>query len=209
MSLNKHGQKLGPKGKQTRQAIIEATVELLVEQSWKDLAVADIARKAGLSSPAFYLYFDDVTEVMLAACEQSEAWCADIVALLASEWPDTEALHLCQKLVVTYAEAWEKFRPIFQTRNIVSAGGDLRFLRVRHESAMPIITELTKKFAHAQARNRVPGDIPPESLAVSAVVMLERMAAVVRRDTGPEPVNYANIHKAAAYYIACALGAPR
>ena len=31
VSLNKHGQKLGPKGKQTRQAIIEATNKVLLQ----------------------------------------------------------------------------------------------------------------------------------------------------------------------------------
>lgn len=45
----------------------EATLELVGETSFKDVTVDDIARKAGLSRSAFYFYFRDKHELLMAA----------------------------------------------------------------------------------------------------------------------------------------------
>lgn len=50
----------------TRQVILEATRELLLEGSaFADLSVGDISARAGVSRPTFYRYFQDKLELVL------------------------------------------------------------------------------------------------------------------------------------------------
>ena len=55
---------------ETRAEIVRAAVGLAGDGSFKDLTVDEIARAAGVSRPAFYLYFRDKGELLLAAVEE-------------------------------------------------------------------------------------------------------------------------------------------
>lgn len=57
---------------ETRARLIDATVELLRANSLMELAATDIAGRAGLSNAAFYVYFRDVYDAVLAACAHAE-----------------------------------------------------------------------------------------------------------------------------------------
>ena len=60
---NLHGQKMGRKGTETRQRIMDVTLEMLKQLSYKDLSVSEVAAEAGVSSSTFYVYFEDIEEV--------------------------------------------------------------------------------------------------------------------------------------------------
>ena len=67
---------------ETRARLIDATVELLRANSLMELAATDIAGRAGLSNAAFYVYFRDVYDAVLAACAHAEQVSPDLLALL-------------------------------------------------------------------------------------------------------------------------------
>ena len=46
----------GERGRQTRQRLLDATVELLATTSWRSVKVTDIARQAQTSPATFYQY---------------------------------------------------------------------------------------------------------------------------------------------------------
>ena len=52
------------KSEQTRQAILNATLEFLSSQPFRDLTVAQLMSQAGTSRSAFYQYFEDLHELM-------------------------------------------------------------------------------------------------------------------------------------------------
>jgi AcrR family transcriptional regulator len=54
-------------------AVREALVELLRESSFKDITVDELARTAGISRTAFYFYYRDKNEVLMAAAEETAA----------------------------------------------------------------------------------------------------------------------------------------
>jgi AcrR family transcriptional regulator len=68
--------------RQARGQIIDAALALAGEQPFKDVTVDEIARRAGVSRTAFYLYYRDkgdllmeaVEEVAAALYEQAERW---------------------------------------------------------------------------------------------------------------------------------------
>jgi len=54
----------GDQGSEVREAILSATVSLLEDHQFADLAVSDILRAAGVSRGSFYFYFDSKQDVL-------------------------------------------------------------------------------------------------------------------------------------------------
>ncbi|TMC49219.1 MAG: TetR/AcrR family transcriptional regulator [Chloroflexi bacterium] len=61
------------KGERTRQALLEAGVERFARDGYRRTSVAEIARDAGLSSTAAYVYFPNKEALFLAAVDEDAA----------------------------------------------------------------------------------------------------------------------------------------
>ena len=59
----------GRRGRATRQRLLEQTLSMIGDTSFRDLKVVDIAREAGTSPATFYQYFPDVEAAILALAE--------------------------------------------------------------------------------------------------------------------------------------------
>ena len=59
----------GERGRQTRQRLLDATVELLATTSWRSVKVTDIARQAQTSPATFYQYFANVEQAIQVLAE--------------------------------------------------------------------------------------------------------------------------------------------
>ena len=59
----------GERGRQTRQRLLDATVELLTTTSWRSVKVTDIARQARTSPATFYQYFGNVEQAIRVLAE--------------------------------------------------------------------------------------------------------------------------------------------
>src|ERR1700712_2944885 len=80
-TLRRPAEGLGRKGLETRRRLMTAAHELLQTMSAVSLTATAIARQAKTSSATFYVYFDDVSDVVLAlATEASE----DLDAVMAT-----------------------------------------------------------------------------------------------------------------------------
>ena len=95
----------------TRQALIEATLELLVERGWAGITSVAVCERAGLTRGAFVHHFDGLPDLFAAAldaryadlCAAAEAQPppASIVDLVARVWESVTATDF--KVVI---EAW-------------------------------------------------------------------------------------------------------
>ena len=63
------GRMPGERGRQTRQRLLTATVELLTTTSWRSVKVTDIARRARTSPATFYQYFGNVEQAIRVLAE--------------------------------------------------------------------------------------------------------------------------------------------
>src|SRR5579862_4458368 len=63
---NQVGQKLGRRGRLTRERILAATRELLDADPPQPLTLSAVARAAGLGMTSLYVYFKDLGELVLA-----------------------------------------------------------------------------------------------------------------------------------------------
>jgi AcrR family transcriptional regulator len=178
ITVNKSGQSLGRKGRRTRANILAGADQLLRESPGAPPTVAAIAKQADISAPTFYLYFEDVGEVLLAMLDELQAESDAVLALMTEPWPEADAYPRALRFVRAYFDFWIRHVPILRARNMLSDQGDARFRTSRWQGAEPYFRAMEEKFF--QARPQANGD-EIEGRGVAAVVMtaLERLATVV------------------------------
>lgn len=82
-----------PRALRTRQALLDATLDLVREQRAETISVAQIIDRAGTSRQAFYEHFDDRDDAIVAAVRESTGKrLMELTRDLAPEWSSSEAL---------------------------------------------------------------------------------------------------------------------
>ncbi len=169
---NLHGQKMGRKGRETRQRIMDVTLEMLKSRSYKDLTVSDVAFEADVSSSTFYVYFEDIEDVLFA-CVQAAALDLDpLYEILGEEWTRDNLQANIRKFVDIYNELWEKYRIELRVRNLEADQGNLRFLNLRIETTRGILQALGKKIAQIN-----PSLENPQQIAIAMHAAMGALAA--------------------------------
>lgn len=175
ISYNLNGQRLGRKGRDTRDRILAATNELLAGPPDVQISLSAVARKASLGMTSLYLYFNDLTELLLAVLEPVMATAEEeYISLLRARWPDAELGDRAQKFVMAYDGFWVKHSRILHLRNSMADRGDERMLMHRVRSAQPVMLLLVQQM---DGDLNQPGT-PPFSMATALMTGLERVVTV-------------------------------
>ncbi|MFV8817975.1 TetR/AcrR family transcriptional regulator [Haliea sp. E17] len=169
---NLHGQKMGRKGRETRQRIMDVTLEMLKSRSYKDLTVSDVAFEADVSSSTFYVYFEDIEDVLFA-CVQAAALNLDpLYEVFNVPWTPENLEANIRKFVDIYGELWEKYRIELRVRNLEADQGNLRFLNMRIETTRGLLQALGKKIAQIN-----PSLENPQQIAIAIHAAMGALAA--------------------------------
>ncbi len=187
VSHNLNGQRLGRKGRDTRERIIAVATELLAEPSEDGLiTLSEVARRAELRMGTLYLYFSDLTELMLAVLEPVMATAEEsYVHLLRDSWPD-ETLGACTlTFVAAYHEFWRKHSRVLHLRNTMADRGDDRMLQHRIRSALPVM----RLIASQMGTQPTPYGNRMTSMATALMTGLERVATVMTDDKVTHAIN--------------------
>lgn len=153
------GQKMGRKGRKTRESIMAVTLEMLKHRSYKDLSVSEVAHEAKVSSSTFYVYFEDIEEVLYACVQAAALDLGDLHAILDENWDAGNLSQQVQRFVETYNELWEQYRVELRVRNLEADQGNLRFLNLRIETTRDILQKLGKKIAQLNPQLEHPNQI--------------------------------------------------
>lgn len=175
VSHNLNGQKLGRKGRLTRERILAATSELLAE-SEEPISLSAVARRASLGMTSLYNYFTDLTELLLAVLEPVMATADEgYVAMLRERWQDEDLGDRCIAFSRAYFAFWSSHARLLHLRNTMADNGDRRMLLHRVMSTQPLIGMI------AAQMNADPSRTDGEAYAMATVLMtgLERMVTVV------------------------------
>lgn len=174
ISHNLAGQKLGRKGRGTRDRILAAAAELLAADD-EAISLSAVARRASLGMTSLYNYFTDLTELLLAVLEpvMSSAE-AGFIGMLRDRWPDDELGERCSGFVLAYYNFWSRHARLLHLRNSMADGRDRRMMVHRVTATRPII---------ALVANQMDGDPnDPESpmMQIATVLMtgIERTVTV-------------------------------
>jgi AcrR family transcriptional regulator len=149
VSHNLSGQRLGRKGRGTRARIIAAANELLAAPGDAQVSMSAVARQASLGLPTLYLYFTDLTELLLAVLEpvMVEAEAA-YIRQLRERWPDATLAENCVEFVTEMHAFWHRNSAALHLRNSMSDQRDRRIMANRVRFAQPVITLLVAQMDH-------------------------------------------------------------
>jgi len=139
VSHNLHGQKLGRKGRITRERILAAAIDL-VEKTDEPVTLGAVARAVGLGMTSLYNYFTDFTELLLAVLEPVMGTAQDeYVAQVREHWPDEELPDRAMAFVRAYHEFWARHTGLLHLRNSMADQFDVRIMHQRVNSTRPLI----------------------------------------------------------------------
>lgn len=169
---NLQGQKMGRKGRETRRRIMDVTLALLQGSSYKDLTVLDVVYEAEVSNATFYIYFEDIEDVLFACVQEAALNMDDILELLAADWNRRNLRDKVREFVESYNQLWEKHRVELRLRNLEADQGNPRFLNYRIESTRRIYEALGRKIAELNPAQR-----NPDSVAIVIFAALDIIAA--------------------------------
>ncbi|MFC4295802.1 TetR/AcrR family transcriptional regulator [Novosphingobium tardum] len=204
--VNQNGQRIGAKGQRTRQRLIEVTVHLLETHGLRDLTVAEVARVAQTSPATFYVYFDGVPDVVLAALAATSQTTPELLDLLQQDWIGAEGKEKARTFVQLYCAQWESHRTVFRVRNLAAEEGDPRFMEARRGAVRGLLELLARRVAAARSAGRVDPSTNGPAQAAAILILLERLAAV-RLLIVPGETDYGLVMHSAADMIAHAMGA--
>ena len=199
VDTNQQGQVLGRKGAQTRQNLMAATRKLLEAYSPVELTAVAIAKEAGISSASFYMYFEDVRDVLYALATEAGAAMSSVHEVVRQPW-NADTLHEhALDLVERFNETWHAHRQVLRFRNLEADRGDPRFEALRMSTYIPFIDLLARQIVAACPADRQRPTLG-QAFALASVLhgAMERMAstdpAVVARNVGAHRLNDALAH---------------
>jgi AcrR family transcriptional regulator len=99
------GNALGPRRELTRERIVSATTELLLEHGYRPMRVDDVATAAEVSRPTLYSYFESKAHLLIAAmAEEALSLLAGIAPLFDPERPSEDRLRHWIREAILYIE---------------------------------------------------------------------------------------------------------
>jgi AcrR family transcriptional regulator len=167
LSHNLAGQRLGRKGRDTRDRIIAAAVELIYSSPVDCLTLSAVARKANLGMTSLYNYFGDLPGLVLAVLEPVMATAEDgYLGILRRRWGDAELGERCYDFVSAYHDFWARHTRLLHLRNSLSDGGDQRIADHRIRTTQPIIRRICEQMGGNPRVRRSP------EFAMATVLMI-------------------------------------
>lgn len=142
VSHNLLGQRLGRKGRDTRDRIIAALERLLAAPGDTAISLSAVAREASLAMTTLYLYFSDFPELLIAVLRPiMESAEQSYIGQLRSHWSDEDLSENCLRFVEAYHCFWIKHSRILHLRNALADANDDR-MRAYRIAASTIAVEL-------------------------------------------------------------------
>ncbi|MET0378895.1 MAG: TetR/AcrR family transcriptional regulator [Spongiibacteraceae bacterium] len=184
--VNQQGQRLGPKGHQTRERLVNAVQLLLSKRKLRDLKQSDIFRVAQVSASSFYIYFADTESLVREAIARNQVLPHELDTLLREAWEPENLFEKARKFVCLYLEHWNDNYHLFKVRNLSSDEGDIKMIELRMSSQVPILEQIAAKILGNRSATQKPF---PSPLAGAAIVLssLERLGPTLRFGIGAAP----------------------
>jgi len=170
---------MGRKGKDTRRLLMATTRELLNTKSPLELSASTISRGAGTSPATFYVYFENVEDILWALCEEISEDMShlfdDDTLLRVPERLEEDALGF----VRAYCDVWASHGPLLLYRNMEADRGNKRFNQLVLRIGLPILVALTDRIVEAAPPDAPINRSDANAEAVVLFSAIDRIAAAL------------------------------
>ena len=175
-SHNLAGQKIGRKGRETRERILAAFLRRIDDPDGPPVTLTSVAREAGVRLPNVYVYFPDIGNLLLAGLARVIASDEDgYLQLLRHRWPDAELEQAALAFLRAHLAFWKRNARLLHMRNAIADAGDGRVMEWRNLMTRPLIGMLIKQMDGSE------DSADDRCMRVATVLMtgIERLATVV------------------------------
>jgi AcrR family transcriptional regulator len=169
---------LGRKGKETRRSLMQAARVLIEGQSPLNITAAAISKQAGTSPATFYVYFDNVEDVLWTLCDAITDDTADLFTEHAFLRDDARLEDDALTFVRGYSDIWARHGPLMLYRNMEADRGNKRFYQLVLRIGLPILEGLTDRIVEREPTIRR-ADANAE--AVVFIAAIDRVASSLHR----------------------------
>jgi AcrR family transcriptional regulator len=206
--INKHGQELGRKGSETRQRLMDGARRLLRSHSPVELTAVSIAKEAKTSSATFYIYFDDVHDIIYALSDAAGVDMGEVHRILEEPWDPTAVdVSHAQRVVDAFNNVWNRHRDILRFRNLEADRGDRAFADLRISSAIRIIDRFAERIMSAAPKDARPSRGQAYAEATVLFAAMEGIAETDPLIVEDWQIGTARLSAATAWLIARSFGA--
>jgi AcrR family transcriptional regulator len=182
VSHNLLGQRLGRKGRDTRERILAATEKLLASPPGTAITLSAVAREASLGMTTLYLYFSDFTELFLAVLDNIMATAEECyVGRLRERWDDAVLGDHCVEFLQAYQAFWVKHSRALHLRNAFAYNNDQRVVDHRIAVSRPLLELLIRQMDGDPTEEGTPAS----NMATVLYTGVERMITVTTDPTFP------------------------
>ena len=154
-----------------RASLCDALLDLVEQTPFKDISIDDVTRAAGIKRSAFYVYFSDKQDLLVAtASETAEALYREADRWWHGEGPPEKRLI---EAITGMAELYERHGSLLRAATEVSTYDDE--VRVFWRGIVERFVEATAAHLRSErSHGRVPRELEPQATAESLVWMAER-----------------------------------
>lgn len=165
------GKLLGERGLRTRQRILEAIGATIQQRGLRGVRLADIADQVGFKPPAFYQYFTDLDEAILALCREA----GDVLPPFEVDTADWGGDHPngTRPFVEQFFRYWDEHRPLLTARHVAIMSGDTRFQQAADDAFRPVAEALQAQIESAQEDGRIDPALHPVALGAVLNLMID------------------------------------
>ena len=104
---------VGRRGRETRQRIVDATIDVLTDEGYHRCSIDRITSRAGCSRVAFYQYFSNRDDVIRDLVANVARQVQEIVDRLDPLTPDARGWHSIRTWVSAYGDIYERYGGLF------------------------------------------------------------------------------------------------
>jgi AcrR family transcriptional regulator len=171
----------GARALRTRQRLLGAVDALIREIPFHQVTTAHVTQRAGLSPPAFYRYFADLGDAIVALTPRMAASVHGIAEIVrAGDWSRRNAASSVHPVTEALEAFWAEHRALYRVTELMAEEHDPRFTAVKAET----FVELTDAFVAAAGRR--PSRAPRSEAATraSAAIVVTLLVHTTAREVG-------------------------
>jgi AcrR family transcriptional regulator len=170
---------LGRKGKETRRTLMDATNRLLSAASPMSLSALAISAEAKTSPATFYVYFDNVEDVLWTLCEAISEEASQLFPHDKFLRVDADLEEDALAFAKGYAEIWAQHGPLLLYRNMEADRGNKRFNQLFLRISLPILEALTDRIVELAPASEGISRSDANAEAVVFFAAIDRVAAAL------------------------------
>ncbi|WP_407688114.1 TetR/AcrR family transcriptional regulator [Mycobacterium sp. HUMS_1102779] len=156
------GPALQRRGDKQRQAIMQATRELLQERPFAELSVATISARAGVARSGFYFYFDSKYSVLAQIVAQATEELEELTQYFAPRQPGESPEQFAKRMVGSAAAVYAHNDPVMTACNAARyTDAEIRdILEQQFEAVLREIVAIVEAEMKAGTAHPISDDIP-------------------------------------------------